>query len=442
MAGWIFIVDDDIMNLKAAGSILSKNKKRVSAFKSGQAMLEYVRESVPDLILLDINMPGMDGFETLKLLREYEKNTHLEEIPVIFLTADDDISTENRGFEMGVSDYIRKPFDPDILVRRVDNILGKQEKILHFQEEATRDKLTGLYNKAAVNEKLTELCLNTSGCFMMIDLDSFKLVNDLHGHEMGDKILIAFSEIIRDALSSDSIAGRIGGDEFVAFSPSVKDEEQIREITEKINVSLVAKAKEYMGEDMDIPLGASIGAMFVAGMGSDFAEVFKLADKALYKVKQNGKHGYSIFRYDDGDEEDQLMNLRSISMILGERNISNSALLLNKEAFIQVYRFVMRYVLRYHKKACKLLFTLLPGKDAAGGGTDDIYDAFCEHVSDTLRKSDLVMRYRKNQIFVLLTEIKEEAVSQVVGNIIGSWEQEHGEVLSVTFELEFTESDE
>ncbi|MBP5609624.1 MAG: hypothetical protein J6X66_15330, partial [Lachnospiraceae bacterium] len=195
-------------------------------------------------------------------------------------------------------------------------------------------------------------------------------------------------------------------------------------------------------EDMDIPLGASIGAMFVAGMGSDFAEVFKLADKALYKVKQNGKHGYSIFRYDDGDEEDQLMNLRSISMILGERNISNSALLLNKEAFIQVYRFVMRYVLRYHKKACKLLFTLLPGKDAAGGGTDDIYDAFCEHVSDTLRKSDLVMRYRKNQIFVLLTEIKEEAVSQVVGNIIGSWEQEHGEVLSVTFELEFTESDE
>ncbi|SNU06859.1 diguanylate cyclase (GGDEF) domain-containing protein [Lachnospiraceae bacterium] len=443
MADWVVVVDDDSTNLKMAGHILSKHNKRVTALKSGRALLDYIQGNVPDIILLDINMPEMDGFETLQRLRDQEKLLQMEEIPVIFLTAEDDISTESRGFEMGVSDYIRKPFDPDILIKRIDNILGKQERLLHFQEEASRDKLTGLLNKSAINDKLTDICQRKSGYFLMIDLDSFKLVNDLYGHEMGDKVLIAFSETIKNHLDSDSIIGRIGGDEFVAFSEKINSEEDISKITQLINDDFLDKARSLMGNDMDIPLGASIGAMYVSGVESEFGEIFKSADRALYKVKENGKHGYAIYKYEDFDEEDdnQLINLKSISMILAERNISNTALQLEKDSFIHVYRFVMRYIMRYHRNACKLLFTLSPVGGKYGAGFEEICDRFCTHTREILRKSDLVMQYKKNQFFIFLTDIKEEAISQVIGNIIRTWNQNNGDIVSITYETEFMESD-
>ena len=105
MANWIVVVDDDMTNLKVAGHILSKNNKRVTALRSGEALLEFIKDNIPDLILLDIRMPEMDGFETFKRLREYEKENNLDDIPVVFLTADEETATESRGFELGVSDY-------------------------------------------------------------------------------------------------------------------------------------------------------------------------------------------------------------------------------------------------------------------------------------------------------------------------------------------------
>ena len=110
MADWVIVVDDDETNLKMAGHILSKAHMRVTAMKSGQALLNYIREKdVPDLILLDIKMPGMDGFETLNALRELEKG---KEIPVIFLTADEKEETETKGLSLGAMDFIKKPFIP------------------------------------------------------------------------------------------------------------------------------------------------------------------------------------------------------------------------------------------------------------------------------------------------------------------------------------------
>ena len=101
MACWIIIVDDDVTNLKVAGQILSKNNMRVTALKSGKSLLDYVRSNgAPDLILLDINMPGMDGFETLSSYRKLEEELAVPETPIVFLTADEDGANESRGFEM------------------------------------------------------------------------------------------------------------------------------------------------------------------------------------------------------------------------------------------------------------------------------------------------------------------------------------------------------
>ncbi|MBO4510073.1 MAG: response regulator [Lachnospiraceae bacterium] len=436
MANWSVVVDDDMTNLKVAGHILSKNNKRVTALKSGEALLSFIRDNNPDLILLDIRMPGMDGFETFRRLRALEKELGLDEIPVVFLTADEETSTESRGFEAGVSDYIRKPFEPEILVKRINNILEKQEKLHHFQDEAIRDKLTGFLNKAATNEKLRIECKKVEGYLLMIDLDSFKLVNDIYGHDMGDKVLISFAEILKADLPESSVMGHVGGDEFVAYVTEYTSENDIAVLCDRINKELTERAKELMGPDMEIPLGVSIGAIYVCGEEADYTDALSLADKALYNVKQKDKHGFALYTDDFGDDSGaNTTGLKALSMILSERNIPDSALSLEKEAFINVYRFIMRYLKRYNRNACKLLFTLTPVKED-DKEFYDVCDKFFEHVKESLRKSDLVMRYRKNQIFVFLTDIKEFAISQVVGTIKGSWHKEHGDVVTVSYEIE------
>ena len=111
---WVVVVDDDITNLKMAGRILSKNNMRVTALKSGTALLDYIKTNKPDLILLDIKMPGLDGFETMKRLQQQMNPS--EKIPVIFLTADDSQDAETHGLALGAMDFIKKPFIPDVLV--------------------------------------------------------------------------------------------------------------------------------------------------------------------------------------------------------------------------------------------------------------------------------------------------------------------------------------
>ena len=121
MADWVVVVDDDMTNLKMAGHILSKHGMRVTALKSGTALLDYVKNNQPDLILLDIMMPGLDGFETMEALKK--QMTPGKEIPIIFLTADENRESEMRGLQLGAMDFIRKPFVPEILVLRVQHTI-------------------------------------------------------------------------------------------------------------------------------------------------------------------------------------------------------------------------------------------------------------------------------------------------------------------------------
>jgi len=438
MAQWIIVVDDDVVNLKMAGQILSKNNYRVTALKSGTLLLDYLKENTPDLILLDIKMPGMDGFETLGRLRKQEQELHRTEIPVIFLTADDDFGTESKSFEVGVSDFIRKPFDIDVLLKRIANTLSKQEKLLQFREEAMTDALTGFLNKSASNERIAVLCREEKGCLMVVDLDSFKLVNDLYGHEAGDKVLLQFAQILKRNVRPQSVLGRIGGDEFVVYSGDTS-EETIRSFTDTLNKELVLAAKEIMGEGMDIPLGVSIGAVFAPESGTNYTELFKLADKALYNVKQNGKHGCSIGYEKTTDAEDELdeMNLKHLSEIFSERNIPGNALRLEKDAFVFVYRFVMRYIKRYHKKACKVLFTINPLADIDQQTYAEYVEKFGLHTQNMLRKSDIMTQTRSNQFMVFLTDLKEASIAQVVGGILSTWYREYFGIITIGYEVEF-----
>ncbi|MCR5023572.1 MAG: response regulator [Lachnospiraceae bacterium] len=144
MSDWVIIVDDDETNLKMAGRILSRAKMRVTAMKSGEALINYIKDNdVPDLILLDIKMPGMDGFETLSALRETEKG---KIVPVIFLTADEKEGTEVKGLSLGAMDFIKKPFVPEVLTIRVRHMIDLD----HLQRNLTEE----VEKKTKENERL------------------------------------------------------------------------------------------------------------------------------------------------------------------------------------------------------------------------------------------------------------------------------------------------
>ena len=116
MGDWILVVDDDTSNLKMASYILGRVQMRVSCLKSGDDAVRFLQENRPDLVLLDVHMPGRDGFQTMRAIRE---NGTAADVPVIFLTADDDSNTEKRGLEEGAVDFIKKPFVPEVLLLRV-----------------------------------------------------------------------------------------------------------------------------------------------------------------------------------------------------------------------------------------------------------------------------------------------------------------------------------
>ena len=141
MSDWILVVDDDISNLRMASHILSAEQMRVSCLKSGEDALTFLHNNRPDLILLDVHMPGMDGFEILASIRsDYET----ADIPVIFLTADDDSNTETRGLEAGAKDFIKKPFVPEVLLLRVRHTMDLfrlQTDLSHEVDKKTQEIL-------------------------------------------------------------------------------------------------------------------------------------------------------------------------------------------------------------------------------------------------------------------------------------------------------------
>lgn len=427
MAYWVIVVDDDAGNLKMAGHILSRANIRVTALKSGRALLDYVSQNgFPNLVLMDIMMPEMDGFETFKAYREKEKEAGVSEVPVVFLTADDDVDSERRGFEMGVSDYITKPFDPDILVKRVNNLLNTYDQMNTFEVKASHDSLTGLLNKETATEQAMALCANAQGILAILDIDSFKLVNDIYGHETGDDFLVRFSLILKQLTSDKGMVGRIGGDEFLLFLDNAT-ENDLNDFSDKINSRVLTEAQELLGDQMVIPIGVSIGAVAVPQAGTDFTELFRIADRELYRVKENGKHGYELYSPGiKGDITDitEDINLNTLSRILEERNVPQSAMWMGKEAFGNIYRYMIRYMDRYQGTAYKLLYSIDIADDADEQEKTVITDRVRELLQFSLRNSDIMMQIGSNHFFLLLPEINEYNAKRVVERIEKSWQKE------------------
>lgn len=281
----ILVVDDSESNIELVLAILD-NYDVIPAI-SGKDALDIIANEHIDLILLDILMPEMNGFEVCKKLKESEKTKN---IPVIFLTAQKDEDSIEAAYLTGGVDYVTKPFKPVELLSRVKVHLKLQNLIQRLECLATRDSLTGIYNRRKFFE-LAEKMFTTYDdnlYAIMLDIDFFKRINDEFGHQAGDLVLKKTTETISDLLPVTSIFGRLGGEEFGVLLTAPSDEKVIHLLDRIVST--------YASTNIEIAPGKHVTCTLSCGMSPRYKytdsidALLKEADAALYEAKETGRN--------------------------------------------------------------------------------------------------------------------------------------------------------
>ncbi|MEO7105722.1 MAG: diguanylate cyclase, partial [Rhodoferax sp.] len=214
----LLVVDDQPLNNQILVHIFGTDHTVLTATSGAQA-LAVCADQLPDLILLDVMMPDMDGHEVCRRLKD---DPRTRDIPIIFITVQSDPDEEAAGLQLGAVDFIPRPVNAAVVRARVQTHL-KLHKALHtVWELAFHDALTGLPNRRLLNDRLGQAMANSQrsahyGAVMFLDLDNFKPLNDVHGHEVGDVLLAEVASRFRRCLREVDTVARFGGDEFVVL---------------------------------------------------------------------------------------------------------------------------------------------------------------------------------------------------------------------------------
>lgn len=302
----ILAVDDSLLICQQIEKVLKNEEYTVYKSHSAKETLELLEEVDPDLILLDVILPDMEGYELFEKIKEKDKN----HAPVIFITSKDSEQDVIRGFELGACDYIKKPFRPEELKSRVKaHLEDKRErdelKILNetlkanmqiLNRVAYRDELTGLYNRRFVVEKLAQDLMepNRQDALVMIDVDDFKYVNDCYGHDAGDMVLVCISNIMESVCRRHKVV-RWGGEEFLIILMAVTKQECF-EVCEEIRKEI--QAFPFLQGNTTFYCTVTLGISLY-----DKEQSFKMnmthADMALYRGKKTGKNRTVWYGYEE-----------------------------------------------------------------------------------------------------------------------------------------------
>ncbi|GEM_PF-430029 len=290
----VLIVDDDEMIQELVERNLTRAGYTVRIASDGKGALEEVFRFTPDMVILDIMLPDIDGLDLLKILRQRPGGSIL---PIMFLTAKTGLNDRIQGLSIGGDDYITKPFHPEELVARVGALIGRTALL---KELAVRDGLTGTYNHRYFYEKLKDEITRWKRykrkfTLVMIDLDFFKNVNDSYGHMVGDIVLRETADFLIAQLRSIDVVARYGGEEFALILPETDLKEAhlvLRRIFERIRNWKI----KLPNSDESIQITFSAGLATCSEDGEDEKALVSHADKALYYAKESGRNQFILYR--------------------------------------------------------------------------------------------------------------------------------------------------
>ena len=286
----ILIVDDNPAKLTALSAALAGMELDIVTADSGVDALRKLLVHDFAVMLLDVNMPVMDGFDTAKMVRSRPRSEHL---PIIFITAER-IADESKlqGYELGAVDYILSPVLPQILRAKVAVFVELYRMRIILREQSIHDELTGLYNRRYLNESLPREIERTHRkngklAVIMMDVDLFKPFNDIYGHEAGDVVLASIGSMLKEHVRVSDVAFRYGGEEFTVLLPDgdiaigTERAEVIRNAAHGLHLHFNGKALPRVT--------LSLGVAEYPLHGTTGVELLDAADAALYRAKQGGR---------------------------------------------------------------------------------------------------------------------------------------------------------
>lgn len=292
----LLIVDDDPNNVRLLASIFDQDYDILFALNGLEAIDISLRER-PDLIILDVMMPDLDGYTVCKTIKNHP---HTKDIPIVFLTAHCDAEEEIRGLEMGAADFISKPFYPKIVKIRVSN----QIELKYAREKLTKlaitDGLTGIANRRYFDDQLAHEWtrarrLNQTLAIAMIDVDWFKKYNDHYGHQGGDDCLRQVANVLSNVAKRDSdFVARYGGEEFAIILPMTQAENAL-ELSKNICLALSNLELPHALSDfghVTLSVGVAVGC---PKQNTTPHNLLVNADKALYTAKEKGRNRAVLF---------------------------------------------------------------------------------------------------------------------------------------------------
>jgi diguanylate cyclase (GGDEF)-like protein len=346
----ILIVDDNPTNLGVLSDLLDDAGFEVWVAQNGENAIAKVERTVPDLILLDIMMPGIDGFTTCDRIK---KKSATQDIPIIFMSALSDTIDKVKGLSIGAVDYITKPFEETEVLARVrvhlklsqlmktieqqnqeleqrvkertaelsitlNQLQSTQKQLLKreasLQYHAFHDSLTGLPNRTWLMNHLSQLIQTAKSdpdylyAVLFLDLDRFKIINDSLGHPVGDRLLQQLAERMKSCLRKNDNVARLGGDEFVIILEEIRDLPEVTNVAERILATL---KKPFELEGQEVFTSVSIGVT-LSTIGYSYPEdILKDADIAMYNAKSSGKGCYEILSSSPNSQVKEQLSLEN-----------------------------------------------------------------------------------------------------------------------------------
>ena len=288
----LLLVDDQPINIQALYQVFAADHQVLMATSGAQA-LALCTSQLPDLVLLDVQMPGMDGHEVCQRLKA---DAATRDIPVIFVTAQNDEQAETQGLEVGAVDFISKPINPQIVRARVRTHLTLKAQADLLRQWVYTDGLTGVNNRRSFDEHLANECARARRSrsplsVLMLDVDFFKRYNDLYGHQAGDEALRKVAYCLQQGVRrpGDLIA-RYGGEEFVALLPDTHLAgalELARSLGSRVANLAIAHADTPLGKVLTVSMGA---CTLVNGDSGSAEALLRGADQQLYLAKTRGRN--------------------------------------------------------------------------------------------------------------------------------------------------------
>lgn len=301
---FILVVDDVSQNLQVLCTILGKKNYKIAIARSGKKTLEMVEKVLPDLILLDVTMPEMDGFEVCRRLHHSPRT---RDIPVIFLTARIETESVVKAFEMGAVDYVTKPFNSAELLARVnthlelkrtrEELVRRNKELIKTQKDleisALTDPLTKLLNRRAI---LTNIQYEKNRferkrkpfTLLLGDIDGFKGFNDKYGHECGDFVLVSTVQIMKSLVRKVDSVARWGGEEFLLLLPDTGLEGG-RTIAEKIRQTIADHTLTYNQTPLAVTMTLGVST-YAYSCSQDIDDCIRSVDLVMYEGKKKGKN--------------------------------------------------------------------------------------------------------------------------------------------------------